>query len=146
MTEKNRNEKGFTLIELMVVLVIMGILVSVVVLNISDEPDKAKVQKARMDIKTLETALKMFKIDGGFYPSTEQGLESLVYEPTIGRQPANYKEGGYIESLPLDPWDNPYMYVAPGISGRHYDIMSFGADGVEGGDGFDKDIVSWDLN
>ncbi len=142
----NRKQGGFTLIELMVVLVIIGVLVTVVVLNISDEPDKAKVLKVKADIKTLETALKMFKIDNGFYPTTEQGIEALIFEPTVGKLPTKYKEGGYIENLPLDPWDSEYMYLNPGTKGRNYDLFSYGADGVEGGEGFDKDIGNWDLN
>lgn len=144
--KRAKNEKGFTLIELMVVLVIMGILVTAVVLNIADEPDKAKVQKAEMDIKTFQTALKMFKIDNGFYPSTEQGLEALVQEPSTGKAPTKYKEGGYIESLPLDPWDSPYIYISPGVKGGNFDIVSFGADGVEGGESYDADVASWNLN
>ncbi|MFC1855922.1 type II secretion system major pseudopilin GspG [Thermodesulfobacteriota bacterium] len=146
MFRKMKDEKGFTLIELMIVLIIMGILVTVVVLNLGDEPDKARVQKARMDIKRLETALKMFKIDNAFYPSTEQGIEALLYEPTVGRMVKDYKEGGYVEALPLDPWDNPYIYISPGVKGRNYDLISYGADGLEGGEDFNEDIVSWDLN
>jgi general secretion pathway protein G len=146
MYKKGREEKGFTLIELMVVLVIMGILATVVVLNIADEPDKAKVQKARVDIKTVETALKMFKIDNGFYPSTEQGLEALAFSPTVGRPANNYKDGGYLENVPYDPWDNSYIYISPGVSGRPYDLMTYGADGVEGGAGFDEDILNWNIN
>lgn len=144
--KKKAGERGFTLIELMVVLVILGIMVTAVVLKIGDEPDKARVLKAKSDIKTLETALKMFKIDNGHYPSIEQGLEALVYEPTVGILPKNYKEGGYIEALPLDPWDNPYIYVSPGMQGRNYDLYTFGADGVEGGEKFNEDIMSWNLN
>lgn len=143
--KKKASERGLTLIELMVVLVILGIMVTAVVLKIGDEPDKARVLKAKSDIKTLETALKMFKIDNGYYPSTEQGLEALVYEPTVGTLPKNYKEGGYIEALPLDPWDNPYIYVSPGTQGRNYDLYTFGADGIEGGEGFNEDLLSWNL-
>jgi len=145
MRKTVRNEKGFTLIELMVVLVIMGILVTVVVLNISDEPDKAKVQMARTNIKTLETALKMYKIDNGKYPTTEQSIDALKYEPTVGDVPKSYKDGGYVESVPMDPWDNPYIYISPGAAGRPYDLLSYGADGVEGGDKFNEDIESWNL-
>lgn len=140
------NEKGFTLIELMVVLVIIGILTTTVVLMISDEPDRARVLKAQSDIKTIETALKMFKIDNGFYPTSDQGLEALIYEPTVGRIPTKYKEGGYIESLPLDPWEMPYIYAFPGTHGRAYDLFTYGADGVEGGDKFNEDIGNWTIN
>jgi general secretion pathway protein G len=146
MIRRTKTEKGFTLIELMVVLVILGIMVTAVVLRIGDEPDKARVLKAKSDIKTLETALKMYKIDNGYYPSVEQGLESLIYEPTVGKLPNNYKEGGYIEGLPLDPWGNPYIYISPGAQGRNYDLFTYGADGIEGGERFDEDIASWNLN
>ncbi len=141
-----KNEKGFTLIELMVVLVIMGILVTVVVVKFTDQPENARVLKTKSDIKNVETALKMFKVHNGFYPSTEQGIEALVSMPNVGRQATSYQEGGYLEAIPTDPWGSPYAYFSPGVKGHDYEIISYGADGIEGGEGFDKDIESWRLN
>ncbi len=137
---------GFTLIEIMVVVVIIALLASFIAPRIMDRLDQAKVTKARVDIKGFETALKLFKIDNGFYPSTEQGLEALIAEPTIGKIPKNYKKGGYLEKrkLRLDPWGNPYAYISPGTEGD-YDIVSYGADGVPGGEEYDADITNWDI-
>lgn len=136
---------GFTLIELMVVIVILGILAAIIAPRIVGRTDEAKVTEAKVQIKNLETALKMYKLDNGQYPSTEQGLQALVEKPAIGVIPKNWREGGYLEKkkAPLDPWGNAYVYVSPGLHGD-YDILSYGADGVRGGEKFDKDIGNWD--
>ncbi len=137
-------QAGMTLIEIMVVIVILGILAGLVIPRIMDQPDKAKVVKAKMQIESLSTALKQYKIDNGVYPTTEQGLEALATKPTIGRIPKNYPEGGYIQKLPTDPWDNAYIFISPGDHGD-FDIISRGADGEEGGEKADADIKSWEL-
>jgi len=137
---------GFTLIEIMVVVFIIGILLAIVAPKIVGRTDQARVIKAKADIKNFETALKLFKIDNGFYPSTEQGLEALISAPTTGKIPKNYKEGGYLEKKKItpDPWGNPYVYISPGLQ-DDYDIISYGADGEPGGEGYDADISSSDI-
>jgi len=139
-------ERGFTLIELMVVIVILGILAAIIAPRLVGRTDDARVTQAKIQIRNFETALKLFKMDNGFYPSTEQGLDALITEPTIGPTPHNYRKGGYLEQrkIPLDPWGNPYIYICPGVNGE-YDIMSYGADGKPGGDGYDADITNGDL-
>ncbi len=139
-------DKGFTLIEVLVVIFILSILAALVAPKIIGRTDDARIAEARLQIKNFETALKLFKLDNGFYPSTEQGLEALITKPTIGRIPPNYREGGYLEQkkIPLDPWGNPYIYLCPGIQGD-YDIISYGADGKEGGEGKDADITNWNI-
>jgi general secretion pathway protein G len=138
--------RGFTLIELMVVIVILGILALYVAPKIMGRPDEAKQVKARMDIASLETALKLYRLDNGFYPSTEQGLAALVQMPQSGQIPKRWKEGGYLEKnqVPKDPWGNDFIYLSPGSHGD-FDIVSFGADGVAGGEGKDKDINNWEI-
>lgn len=140
------HEKGFTLIEVLVVIFILSILAAIVAPKIIGRTDDARIAEARLQIKNFETALKLFKLDNGFYPSTEQGLEALITKPTTGRIPPNYREGGYLEQkkIPLDPWGNPYIYLCPGIHGD-YDIISYGADGKEGGEGKDADITNWNI-
>ena len=140
-----KNQRGFTLIEIMVVVVILGILAAVVVPRFLSRPDEAKVTKAKVDIKSLEEALGLYKLDNGFYPSTDQGLKALVEKPETGRIPDKYPEGGYLKKVPADPWGNPYVYLSPGIHSRDFDIISYGADGQPGGEGFDADINSWEL-
>jgi len=137
-------QAGMTLIEIMVVIVILGILAGLVIPRIMDQPDKAKVVKAKMQMESLSTALKQYKIDNGVYPSTEQGLEALARKPSIGKIPKNYPEGGYLQKVPSDPWDNAYIYISPGEHGD-FDIISRGADGEEGGEKADADIKSWEL-
>lgn len=132
-----RSERGFTLIELMVVILIIGLLATIVVQNLRGATDRAKRVKAEADISALKTALDRYYLDNGSYPTTEQGLEALVKPPTTGNVPTNYPEGGYIERLPLDPWGHPYFYQSDGNS---YVLKSFGADGVEGGTGKNADI------
>ncbi len=141
---KQGKRTGFTLIEIMVVIVILGILAGLIIPRIMSEPEKARVVKAKMQIQNLCLALKKFKMDNGFYPSTEQGLEALVKKPTTGRIPRHYPPHGYISKVPLDPWGNPYIYICPGEH-ADFEIISYGADGKQGGTGFDADIKSWEL-
>jgi general secretion pathway protein G len=136
-------QSGFTLIEIMVVVVIIGILASVVVPRIMDNPDKARVAKAKNDIQAIGGALDIYRLDNYVYPTTDQGLEALVTKPTSAPEPANWKQGGYIKKLSKDPWGNEYLYLNPGEHGET-DIYSLGADGAPGGEGPNKDIGSWD--
>lgn len=141
------NAKGFTLIELMVVIVILSILAVYMVPKIMGRPEQAKELKAKVDIQGLETALKLYKLDVGDYPTTQQGLHALIEPPESG-QGANskWREGGYLEKgkISKDPWGNDYVYLCPGANGD-YDIVSYGADGEPGGDGKNADIKSWEL-
>jgi general secretion pathway protein G len=139
------NRGGFTLIEIMVVIVILAMLAALVGPRLMGRTDDAKVTDAQVQIKNIETALKLYKLDNGSYPSTEQGLGALVAKPTVGVIPKNYKDGGYLESkkMPKDPWGNDYLYVSPGEHGD-YDLFSYGSDGAKGGDGKNSDITSWD--
>ncbi|MDO8464927.1 MAG: type II secretion system major pseudopilin GspG [Gallionella sp.] len=137
--------RGFTLLEVMVVVVILGILAALVVPKIISRPDQARVLAAKQDIASLMQALKLYRLDNQRYPVTEQGMQALVTQPTIAPLPPNWKAGGYIERLPKDPWGNPYQYLNPGVHGE-MDIFSFGADGTPGGDGNDADIGSWALD
>ncbi|NIS68432.1 MAG: type II secretion system major pseudopilin GspG [Proteobacteria bacterium] len=139
------NQRGITLIEIMVVLVILGILATIIIPRISSKPEEARRTKAILDIKSIETALSLFHMDNGFYPSSEQGLEALVEKPTIGKVPNNYSENGYLKKVPLDPWKNPFVYISPGAHGD-YDLISYGADGEEGGEGKFADVNSWELD
>ena len=140
------NNRGFTLIELMVVIVILGILAGFIAPRIMGRPEEAKQLKAKMQIESIETALKMYKLDSGMYPDTDQGLQALIEKPEVGRTPAKWREGGYFEKrkLPKDPWGNPYLYLSPGVHGD-YDLLSYGSDGVPGGEGKDKDINNWEI-
>ena len=134
---------GFTLLELMVVIVILGLLAALVVPKLIGQSEKAKQTAAHVQIRSLEQALQLFKLDNGFYPTTEQGLIALVRIPEVGRIPKNYRQGGYIDRIPNDPWGNAYVYLSPGAHGD-YDVSSYGADGTPGGDGENADINSWD--
>lgn len=136
------NQHGFTLIEIMVVVVILSILAAIVVPKIMDRPDQARIVKAQHDIRVLENALKLYKLDNHFYPSTDQGLEALISRPGDDPEPKKWKDGGYIDRLPPDPWENPYLYMNPGIHGA-IDIFSLGADGQPGGEGIDTDLGNW---
>lgn len=140
----SRRQRGFTLIEIMVVVVIIGILIGLVAPNVLGRVDKARVTAAQTDINTLEQALAMYRLDNHHYPSTDQGLEALVSKPGGAPEPRNWNPEGYLKkSLPADPWGNPYQYMTPGSEGRPYDIWSLGADGREGGEGYDADIGNW---
>lgn len=141
--DRLRSRAGFTLIEIMVVIVILGLLAALVVPKLVGRTEEAKKTQARVQIKSLQQALELFKLDNGFYPTTEQGLDALVRQPEGGRVPKNYRRGGYIERVPKDPWNNPYVYASPGQRGD-FEISSYGADGVQGGEGEDADINSWD--
>lgn len=136
--------QGFTLLEVMVVVVILGILAALVVPRIISRPDEARAIAARQDIASLMQALKLYRLDNQRYPTTEQGLQALVARPTSAPLPPNWKAGGYIERLPKDPWGNPYRYLNPGVHGE-LDVYSTGADGAPGGEGNDADIGSWNL-
>lgn len=138
-----RHAAGFTLIEIMVVIVILGILGAIVVPKIMDQPDKARVAAAKQDIQTLSTALSMYKLDNFAYPSTQQGLQALVKQPSGDPPAPNWKPGGYIHKLPLDPWGHPYQYLNPGTHNDDYDLFSLGADGRPGGTGLAADIGNW---
>jgi general secretion pathway protein G len=140
------NNRGFTLIELMVVIVILGILAGLIVPRIMGRPEEARRAKAAMQMESMETALKLYKLDSGTYPSTEQGLQALVEAPSVGEPPRNWREGGYLEKgkIPKDPWGNDYVYMSPGAHGE-YDLLSYGADGEPGGEDKDKDIASWEI-
>jgi len=138
-------ERGFTLLEILIVITILGILASLVAVKLMDRPGEARALKAEMDIKSLETALKLYKLDNSFYPTTEQGLQALVEKPGTGRIPAKWREGGYLEKgvVPKDPWGNDFLYIGPGEHNRDYDLWSYGADGEEGGDGENTDVTNW---
>jgi general secretion pathway protein G len=137
-------QKGFTLIEILVVVFILSLLVAIVAPRLIGRTDDAKIAAAKQQIGNFETALKLFRIDNGFYPSTDQGLETLIERPTTGKEPKRYREGGYLEKkeIPDDPWGSPYIYISPGLQGD-YDIICYGADGEEGGEGVNADITSW---
>lgn len=137
---RRMDSRGFTLIELMVVLVIIGVLAALIVPNVLGRADEAKVTAARTDIHTIRQALKLYRLDNNRYPTPEQGLAALVKRPSSGPEPQNWKP--YLEKLPTDPWGNAYQYLNPGI-GNDVDVMSYGADGASGGEGNDADIGSW---
>ncbi|MEX1198352.1 MAG: type II secretion system major pseudopilin GspG [Pseudohongiellaceae bacterium] len=135
-------QKGFSLIEILVVLVIMGLLVSVVAPNVMGRADEARVQKVFADFSAIQTALRLYRLDNHSYPATEQGLQALVERPTLQPVPDNWKEDGYLDDLPMDPWGRPYLYLSPGEHG-HYDIYTLGADGADGGSGQNSDYGNW---
>ncbi|HEX4693970.1 type II secretion system major pseudopilin GspG [Sphingomonas sp.] len=136
------DEEGFTLVELMVVIVILGLLAAIVVINVVPFGDKARVVKAKSDIATIESALNAYQLSMGSYPTSDQGLQALVAMPAGLSDPSQYQKGGYIKKLEKDPWGHPYLYAAPGQHGA-FDVWSLGADGKEGGQGADADIGSW---
>jgi general secretion pathway protein G len=143
-----KSRQGFTLIELMIVIVIVGILASLLIPRIMERPEEARRVKAKLDIKTIDSALKLYKIDNGTYPTTDQGLEALITKPESPPVPAKWREGGYLDArtAPKDPWDNPYYYVSPTDDGRDYEISSYGPDKAPGGTGKNADISSADLS
>jgi general secretion pathway protein G len=136
------SERGFTLLELMVVVVIIGLLATIVMINVLPSQDRAMQEKARADISVLEQAIESYRLDNFSFPSAEQGLNALVAAPVGLNRPDRYREDGYIRRLPTDPWGNPYQYALPGEHGR-FDVYSFGADGRKGGEGGDADIGNW---
>ena len=147
LTERLRDRRGFNLIELMIVLVIIGILATLLIPRIMERPEEARRVKAKMDIRTIESALKLYKIDSGEYPTTEQGLEALIKKPDSPPVPAKWRDGGYLDgnSVPKDPWDHPYQYTSPTDDGKDYEIISYGRTGQPGGTGRDAEISSSDL-
>ena len=138
-------QRGFTLLEVMVVIVILGLLATLVLPRVLGRLDQAMVAKAKADVQALSTALKMYKLDNFTYPSTEQGLEALIKQPAGEPLAKNWKTGGYIERLPTDPWGNPYQYLSPGEK-MEIDVWSFGADGRTGGEGVEGEIGNWNLD
>jgi general secretion pathway protein G len=142
--EPKARQGGFTLLEIMVVVVIIGILAALVVPNIIGRPDEARAIAAKQDVASLMQALKLYRLDNLRYPTTEQGLQALVARATTGPIPPNWRAGGYVERLPKDPWGNPYQYLNPGVQGE-IDLFSHGADGAPGGEGINADIGSWNL-
>lgn len=136
-------QAGFSLIEIMVVVIIIGLLASIVAPAVLERADEARLQKVQADFKSIQTALKLYRIDNFVYPSSEQGLEALVTKPSMSPVPRNWKSPGYIETLQEDPWNRPYLYLSPGEA-HEYDIYTLGADGVSGGEGANADISVWD--
>ena len=142
---QGKSTRGFTLIEIMVVVVILGILAALIVPNIMDRPDMARVTRTKQDLRALQTALNLYRLDNYRYPTTDQGLEALVEAPAIEPLPPAYRKGGYLERMPKDAWGRPYLYLSPGLHGE-VDISSLGADGQPGGEGVSADIQSWNLD
>ena len=142
-----QNNKGFTLIEILVVLIILSALAAIVAPKFLGRSEDAKRTASAVQIRNIEGAIKLFYLDNGFYPTTEQGLDALVEKPTTGKIPKKYKDGGYLEGgkVPLDPWDNAFIYLSPGVHNKEYDIESFGADSEDGGEGKDADVESWNM-
>ncbi|GLT08816.1 type II secretion system major pseudopilin GspG [Sulfitobacter sp. PR48] len=141
----SRRDAGFSLLELMVVVVILSILALVIVPRVIDRPDQARAARAQSDIAAISGAVNLYRLDNFRYPTTEQGLAALVNPPTTDPQPPNWATNGYMERLPIDPWGQPYQYLQPGVHGD-FDVFSYGADGVSGGTGPDSDIGSWNQN
>ena len=143
---KKKLARGFTLIEIMVVMIIIGVLASLVLPRLMGRTDEARVTGAQIQMKNFETALRLFEMDNGFYPSTEQGLEALIKIPETGQIPENYKPGGYLDKkrIETDPWGNEYVYISPGEENK-YDIITYGADGKPGGEKYDADISNWSI-
>ena len=138
------NRAGFTLVDMMVVVVILGLLATVVAINVLPSQDRAMVTKARADIATLEQAIETYRLDNLVFPEDGQGLEALVATPAGLAQPERYRQGGYVRRLPKDPWGNPYQYRRQSAHGGQFDVFSFGADGKQGGEGDDADLGNWE--
>ncbi len=148
MIRKKMNNRGFTLLEIMVVVVILSILALYVAPKIIGRPQEARINAAKIQIKSLETALKMYKLDNGTYPSTEQGLDALVQAPETGQLAKKWRKGGYLEKgrVPKDPWGNEYIYLCPGVHNPDsFDLLSYGPDGEPGGEEENADITNWEI-
>jgi general secretion pathway protein G len=141
----SRRHGGFTLIEVMVVVVILSILAAIVVPRIMDRPDQARIARVQQDLNALKSALDLYRLDNYVYPTTDQGLDALKTEPTLPPEPRNWKSDGYVDRLPKDPWGNEYQYLNPGVHGP-IDIFSYGADGQEGGEDMNADIGNWSVD
>jgi general secretion pathway protein G len=143
--DKCGDSRGFTLIELMVVIVILGVLAGLIIPRIMGRPEEARRMKARVQMESIETALKLYKLDNGSYPTTEQGLQALVEAPAVGDLAKKWRKGGYLEKgkVPEDPWDNEYVFLSPGVHGD-FDLMSYGKDGEPGGEDENEDINNWE--
>jgi general secretion pathway protein G len=139
-----KRQSGFTLIEVMVVVVILGILAAVIVPKVIDKPDEARLVKVKADIQEIQSTLEVYKLDNYVYPTTDQGLQALVQKPSSDPSPPHWKQ--YLDQLPMDPWGHPYQYLNPGSHGMSVDIWSNGADGQPGGDGVNADVGNWNLN
>ncbi|MEM9256858.1 MAG: type II secretion system major pseudopilin GspG [Pseudomonadota bacterium] len=139
---KRNLNRGFSLVEILVVLVIMGLLISVVAPTVLNQADDARIQKAKADFKNIETALKLYRLDNYVYPTTEQGLQALVEASSLDPVPRNFRQGGYLEELPVDPWGRPYLYLSPGER-KEIDIYTLGADGLPGGEGQNAEVGNW---
>ncbi len=140
-------QRGFTIIEIMVVIVIIAILAAIIAPRLIGRVDESRVTEGKVQIRNFETALKMYKLDNSTYPTTSQGLAALVLKPKTNPIPRKWHKGGYLEkrSIPSDPWGNPFLYLSPGLHGD-YDLLSYGADGVKGGTDFDADINNWEID
>lgn len=147
MIRRIRCNAGFTLIEVMVVIIILGLLAAIVMPRLVGQTDKARYEQAKIQMRILEDALKRYKLENGRFPTTAQGLQALVQKPSSPPLPRNWPKGGYLDKpeVPLDPWGNEFIYVSPGQHGPDYDMVSLGADGIEGGEGYDQDVQSWSL-
>ena len=143
--QQTAQRQGFTLIELMIVVVILGILATTIMPKILSKPDKARVEKARFEIRQIMTALALFKTENGRFPTTSEGLQALVSNPDPSGLPG-YDPDGYLDKVPLDPWGSNYIYISPGVNSKDFDLISYGKDGENGGAGYDADIQSWNLD
>lgn len=139
-----RDQRGFTFVEIMVVVAILAILAAIVVPRIMGRTDEAKITAAKVQMRNIEGALKLYKLDTGKYPPTEHGLEALITKPTSGKVPKNWRKGGYLQAVPKDPWGTPFLYLSPGVH-DDYDLVSNGSDGEPGGEGEEADIQSWNF-
>jgi len=143
--QQTAQRQGFTLIELMIVVVILGILATTIMPKILSKPDKARVEKARFEIRQIMTALQLFKTENGRFPTTSEGLQALVSNPDPSGLPG-YDPEAYLDKVPLDPWKHNYIYISPGVNSKDFDLISYGKDGENGGAGYDADIQSWNLD